>query len=146
MPYSLLISLTDLPCSLSSNICRLNSFVYCFRFITIIPVLLYNLLYFYPYLLSQILYQIQSKQSPQTILSISVSRLLGVLIRRHIVTNLHTSLYSRFNKPPLARGGFIQRFFLSALCRFHVNHNVFDVLKPFFHFVVHQRGDIVRPR
>ena len=59
MPYSLLISLTDLPCSLSSNICRLNSFVYCFRFITIFSVLLYNLLYFYPYLLSQILYQIQ---------------------------------------------------------------------------------------
>ena len=59
MPYSLLISLTDLPCSLSSNIYRLNSFVYRFRFITIIPVLLYNLLYFYPYSLSQILYQIQ---------------------------------------------------------------------------------------
>ena len=59
MPYSLLISLTDLPCSLSSNICRLNSFVYCFRFITLFPVLLYNPLYFYPYSLSQILYQIQ---------------------------------------------------------------------------------------
>ena len=59
MPYSLLISLTDLPCSLSSNICRLNSFVYCFRFITIFPVPIYNLLYFYPYSLSQILYQIQ---------------------------------------------------------------------------------------
>ena len=58
MPYSLLISLTDLPCSLSSNICRLNSFVYCFRFITIFPVPIYNLLYFYPNSLSQILYQI----------------------------------------------------------------------------------------
>ena len=59
MPYSLQISPIDLPCSLSFNICHLNSFVYCFRFITIVPVLLYNLLYFYPYLLSQILYQIQ---------------------------------------------------------------------------------------
>ena len=59
MPYSLLISLAVLPCSFSSIICRLNSFVYRFRFITIIPVLLYNLLYFYPYSLSQILYQIQ---------------------------------------------------------------------------------------
>ena len=59
MPYSLLISLTDLPRSLSSNIYRLNSFVYRFCFKTIFPVLLYNLLYFYPYLLSQILYQIQ---------------------------------------------------------------------------------------
>ena len=59
MPYSLLISLTDLPRSLSSNIYRLNSFVYRFCFKTIFPVLLYNLSYFYPYLLSQILYQIQ---------------------------------------------------------------------------------------
>lgn len=59
MPYSLLISLTDLPRSLSSNIYRLNSFVYRFCFKTIFPVLLYNLLYFYPYSLSHILYQIQ---------------------------------------------------------------------------------------
>ena len=61
MPYSLLISFAVLPCSFNSNICRLNSFVYRFRFITIIPVLLYNLLYFYPYSLSQILYQIQKE-------------------------------------------------------------------------------------
>ena len=59
MPYSLLISLAVLPCSFNSIICRLNSFVYCFRFITIFQVLLYNLLYFYPYLLSHFLYQIQ---------------------------------------------------------------------------------------
>ena len=59
MPYSLLISLTDLHRSLSSNIYRLNSFVYFFRFITIFQVLLYQLLYFYPYLLSHFLYQIQ---------------------------------------------------------------------------------------
>ena len=65
MPYSLLISFAVLPCSLSSNICRLNSFVYRFCFKTIFPVLLYNLLYFYPYLLSQILYQIHSTQFEQ---------------------------------------------------------------------------------